>query len=61
MELVYIALFAIWSYLCYYIGKRLEKAKQDEKRINDSKIADSIIRKAEKEFEEKYKKSLHRK
>lgn len=56
MELVYIALFAIWSYLCYYIGKRLEKAKQDEKGLNDIRNAYDARNNADiDELRKKYK------
>ena len=55
MVVVYILLFALWSYLCYYIGKRLKRANEDDERISDISRADDIIGSASIEFDRLYK------
>ena len=35
MTLVYIALVAVFGFLCYYVGKRLSDAENDKKRLDD--------------------------
>ena len=55
MTLVYILLFALWSYLCYAIGRKLERAKKNEQRLEDISRVDDIIDSAGIEFDRLYK------
>ena len=55
MEFIYIALFLGWSYLCYYIGKRLQRAEADVKRLDDIHRIDGVISNASSAFDRMYK------
>lgn len=55
MLLVYIILFLLWSYICFYVGERLERAVEHDERLSDIDRVDSIINCASVEFDKLYK------
>ena len=58
--IVYILLFFGWSFLCFYIGKRLEKANEDAERISDISRADDVIASAGSDFDRLYKDKINK-
>lgn len=61
MTFVYIALVAVFGFLCYYVGKRLERANNDVERLSDIYRADDIINRSSSDFDRMYAKKHKRK